>query len=377
MPLSGQTSITLRHSPAFPDFLAEQRIGLAVTTYQAGLLLLLGLDTRGRVSLTDIALERCMGLACDSGALHVAATHQIWRFQNVLPPGTVSGDRDAVFAPRTCWVTGAVDTHDVATGPNGQPIFVNTLFSCIATVSDRYNFIPLWRPGFISRLAAEDRCHLNGLAMREGQPAFATLAGESDAPGGWREKTRDGGRLIEIESGEVAVAGLSMPHSPRWYRDRLWLLNAGTGEFGWADTRAGRFEPVAFCEGYARGLTFSGDYAIIGTSLPRGADGFQGLPLAEILDGRSATPRCGIQAIDLRDGATIHRLGFSAPIQELYDVAVIPGVKSPMAFDPESEAARKTFAIGPGPVQKGRDLDRLRGRYAQGFRQRVYPDREM
>ena len=50
---------------------------------------------------------------------------------------------------------------------------MNTLFSCLAGLDSRYSFVPRWRPPFISALAAEDRCHLNGLAMVDGDaPAF-------------------------------------------------------------------------------------------------------------------------------------------------------------------------------------------------------------
>jgi uncharacterized protein (TIGR03032 family) len=149
-------------------------------------------------------------------------------------------------------VTGDLDIHDVCVDGDGRVVFVNTLFSCLATVSPDASFAPVWQPPFISRLAAEDRCHLNGLAMRDGRPGFVTATARTDIAEGWREHRRDGGVVLDVPTGEVVAAGLSMPHSPRWHRDRLWLLQAGTGEFGTVDcdgpVRAGVL-PAGLCAG--------------------------------------------------------------------------------------------------------------------------------
>ena len=132
------------------------------------------------------------------------------------------------------------------------------MFGCLATLSQRASFQPLWRPPFLSALVPEDRCHLNGLAMRDGRAAFVTVVSRSDVADGWRDKRRDGGCVLDVASGEAVCTGLSMPHSPRWYRDRLWVLNSGTGELGSVDLASGRFEPIAFCPGYLRGLVVPG-----------------------------------------------------------------------------------------------------------------------
>ena len=173
------------------------------------------------------------------------------------------------------------------------------MFGCLATFSERANFKPLWRPPFLSALVPEDRCHLNGLAMRDGRPAFVTVVSRSDVADGWRDKRHDGGCVLDVASGEAVCTGLSMPHSPRWYRDRLWVLNSGTGEFGQVDLASGRFVPIAFCPGYLRGLSFHGDYAIATLSKPRHVS-FQGLALNERLSQKGAEPQCGLQIIDLR-----------------------------------------------------------------------------
>ncbi|MCB1628146.1 MAG: TIGR03032 family protein, partial [Xanthomonadales bacterium] len=222
-----------------------------------------------------------------------------------------------------------------------------TLLSCLARPDPRYSLRPIWRPPFISRLAAEDRCHLNGLAMRDGQPAYVTCVGRSDANEGWREHRRDGGLLLDVATGETVLSGLSMPHSPRWYRDRLWLLNAGSGEFGYADLDGGRFVPIAFCPGFLRGLSFVGDYAIVGISQQRENRTFNDLQLDEQLSRRGVRARCALQVIDLRRGDVAHELRIEGAVAELFDTAVLPGCRNPGAVGFRSDEIRHTLSMPP------------------------------
>ncbi|UPY37229.1 TIGR03032 family protein [Sediminicoccus sp. KRV36] len=328
-------------------FLAEHGASLAITTYQAGKLFLIGTKPDLSLSVFERTLERCMGLVASPNSLHISTLFQIWRFQRIV--GDAAGHPyegyDAVYAPRLSWVTGDLDAHDMALLPDGRPVFANTLFSCLATVSDQHNFTPLWRPPFISRLAAEDRCHMNGLAMQDGAPKYVTLVGQSDVADGWREHRRDGGCVIDVASGEVVVSGLSMPHSPRVHRSQLYVLNAGTGELGRVDVTRGRFEPIAFCPGFLRGLTFLGDCAVVGTSMPRDNRTFTGLALDSELARRNAEPRCAILFIDLRTGDTVHWLRFEGMVQELYDVAVLEGVRRPAALGFKSSEIRRMISL--------------------------------
>ncbi len=163
---------------------------------------------------------------------------------------------------------------------------------------------------------------------------------------GWRDKRRDGGCLIDVSSNEVILTGLSMPHSPRWDRGKLWLLNSGTGEFGCVDLERGTFEPVAFCPGYLRGLAFSGDFAVVGISKPRNNKTFSGLPLDEQLRAKDAEPRCGLLIIDLHSGDIVHWLRIEGVLEELYDVAVLPGVRRPMALGFKTDEIRRVVTIG-------------------------------
>ena len=133
------------------------------------------------------------------------------------------------------------------------------------------------------------------------------------------------------------LAGLSMPHSPRWHQGRLWLLDSGRG----------RFEPVAFCPGYARGLALHGDFAVVGLSKPRHNRTFSGLELDEALRARDAEPRCGLLVIDLRRGDIVHSLRLEGVVEELYDVAVLPGARRPMALGLKTDEVRRTLSVAP------------------------------
>ena len=149
------------------DWMAAEQISLAFTTYQVGKLLLLGQKSRHELAVFERSFERCMGLCAsdDAQTLWMSSRSQLWRFENM----PADGPHDRMYVPRTSHVTGDIDIHDLAIDGDGRPVFVSTLFNCLATVSPRLNFECLWRPDFISRLVAEDRCHLNGLAMRDGR----------------------------------------------------------------------------------------------------------------------------------------------------------------------------------------------------------------
>ena len=279
--MQSEYSIKISYSPRFLDWLAEQNLSFALTTYQAGKLLLIGRKSNESFSLFQRNLGRCMGLWADESSLYLSSLYQIFRFENALETQQQHDGYDCLYLPQMSYITGGLDIHDLTVDSTGKLIFVSTLFSCLATVSEKYSFIPLWQPPFISRLVAEDRCHLNGLGMRDGRPRYVTACSQTDVANGWRDNRQDGGCLIDINSNEVLIKGLSMPHSPRWYREKLWLLNSGQGEFGYVDLGQVVFVPLTFCPGYLRGLAFQNDYAIVGLSKLREDKSFSPLPFKE------------------------------------------------------------------------------------------------
>jgi uncharacterized protein (TIGR03032 family) len=347
-PEARTTAFSLTTSRGFTDWLGATGGSIAFTTYQAGKVFFLGVKPDGKLSVFERSFPRAMGLAVsdDARTLYLATQVQLYRFDNVLPPGGREGHFDAVYAPHQTWITGDIDIHDVGIGADDAPVFANTLFNCLATTAPGHSFRPLWRPPFISRLAAEDRCHLNGLAMAGGAPAYVTCVSQSDASDGWRDRRADGGCVIDVRSGDVVATGLSMPHSPRLHRGRLWLLNSGSGELGHVDTATGAFTPVAFCPGYARGLTFVGRHAIVGLSRARENRTFQGLGLDAALKARDVEARCGLLVIDTETGDTTDWVRIEGVVDELFDVAHLPGARCPTAIGLKGPEIRRVLSIG-------------------------------
>lgn len=333
----------------FIPWLQQEQISLACTTYQTSRLMLLGVNPEtGGISGFERIFDRAMGLYATTERFYLSSKYQIWQLDNVLSPGQNYNGYDKLYIPRIGYTTGDLDVHDLAVDGGGRLVFIATMLNCLATLSDRHSCQPLWKPPFISQIINEDRCHLNGLAMVAGEPGYVTAVSRSDIVDGWRDRRESGGVVIDINSNEIVTTGLSMPHSPRWYQDKLWLLNSGRGELGYIDLATGKFEAVAFCPGYLRGLAFWRNYAIAGLSKPRRGDKtLFGLPLDELLATRDADPRCGLVVVDLNTGAIVHWLRFEGVVTELYDVQVIPGVQRPMALGFQTEEIAQLITLEP------------------------------
>jgi uncharacterized protein (TIGR03032 family) len=269
----------------------------------------------------------------------MATRSQIWRLDNHLAPGRLWMGGDRLFVPASSMITGDVNAHELVVpgaGPwAGRPLFVNTAFSCLAGLERGSSFTPLWQPPFLARLAAEDACHLNGVGLQDGEPVWASACGHQPGPSSWRNDRRTGGVLLHLPSNSVVVTGLSMPHSPRWHQGRLWLLNSGSGELGWIEHD--RFQPLCALPGFTRGLAFVGDCAVVGLSKLRSPQ-FTGLALDDRLAAEGVPGgRCGLRVVDLATGALLHSLDLPKPIDELFDVVALPGVRQPLALGLQDE----------------------------------------
>lgn len=332
-------SVKYSQSGGLVALLARLNISVAFTSYQSGLLYMLGRNNQG-AHLHQTGIPKPMGLSFDAnGTLSLSSGYQLMTFHNPLAPHErVNTLFDACFVPRDVRVTGQLDAHDVGVASNGDLIFVNTQFNCLATTDPKHSFKMLWKPDFVSALVKEDRCHLNGLAMENGEPVYVTAVSKSDTIDGWRDRRSDGGIVIDVKKNEVICNGLSMPHSPRVHNGELWVLNSGTGELGvieGAVSGKGKFVPRVFCPGFARGLAFHGDLAFVGLSKPR-YERFEGLPLDEKLKTADSEPWCGIQIIDIKRGTCVEWFRIDGAVAELYDVEILPGIACPMALSPTS-----------------------------------------
>lgn len=351
--------INYRHTPQLADLLRQAGCSLLISTYQAGELVAVG-EADGELTCSFHSVERVMGVAVGSGRVAVGARNQIWFLQenrevasSIEPPGR----HDAAFLARTSFTTGEIRCHELAWGEDdrGAPELwmVNTLFSCLATASPKFNFVPRWRPPFISSLAPEDRCHLNGLAMQRGRPSLVTAMAASDVPSGWRENKNKTGRIIDVDSGEVVSEGMAMPHSPRLYRGRLMVLNSGHGTLELVDENTGGREVVASMPGYTRGLAFRGNLAFVGLSRIRETAVFGGVPIAE----HHEELLCGVGVIDITTGRTVATLVFESGVEEIFDVQVVPGVRCPAVSGPhpDRDQSGEVWVVPPEELPSGTD----------------------
>ncbi|WP_421860118.1 TIGR03032 family protein [Parvibaculum sp.] len=325
-------------------FMERNKMSFGFTSYQSGRLYLVGRLPKGKVSFHERHFMHAMGVAATPQRLYLAGQYQIWRLENVLGEGQKMGGFDRNYVPRNAQTTGDLDAHELGVEKGGRVVFVNTKFSCLATFSLTHSFKPLWKPPFISRLAPEDRCHLNGLAMADGEARYVTAVCRSDVITGWRDRRASGGLVMDVRSDRMVSEDLSMPHSPRLHEGTLWVLNSGRGELCRVDEKTGKREVVAFLPGFARGLAFHGPYAIVGLSLPRDGS-FSGLELDDELARRDAEPWCGVQIVDTRNGNIVEWIRMKGEVRELFDVFVLPGVTCPKATGLLDGAVRNEISI--------------------------------
>ncbi|MCU0880172.1 MAG: TIGR03032 family protein [Pirellulaceae bacterium] len=329
---------------SFVALLHELRSSLFVSTYQANKLLAVRASGRGLSTLVR-TFERPMGLAVDGSRLTLGTQKEVWFLRNapdIAPRIEPAGTHDACFLPRASHVTGDIGIHEIAR--SGDELWlVSTRFSCLATLSPEYSFVPRWRPPFISALTAEDRCHLNGLAMVAGKPQFVSALGTTDTRDGWRADKPQGGCIIDVASGEFVTRGLSMPHSPRWHDGQLWVLQSGTGSLSLVDHATGHHETVIELPGFTRGLAFVGPIALIGLSKIRPTSAMDGVPIAD----RQVTLKCGVAAVDLRSGRLVGLLEFQTAVEEIFDVQLLPGIRFPEVMGFQKESLHHTFIIPP------------------------------
>ena len=323
----------IRHeyTRTFPALLDQLGVSLLVSTYQAGKVVAVGV-AQGELTLSYHNFERAMGLAVKPDCIAVGARAQVW-FLHAAPDLAArvepAGRHDACFLTRSSHFTGEIQAHELAWA--GDELWlVNTAFGCLCTLDDRHSFVPRWRPPFLTALAAEDRCHLNGLAMADGAPKYVTALAETDTPQGWRPNKATSGCLIDVASGQTVARGFAMPHSPRVHRGRVWLLHSGAGQLVLVDPASGQAETVTELPGYTRGLALYDRFAFVGLSKIRETATFGGMPIAE----RRPELKCGVGVVDLGTGRLMAHLEFVTGVEEIFDVQVLPGARCPALSGP-------------------------------------------
>lgn len=328
-------AVDFDHSANLAEVFHALKVSVLLSTYQAGKLVVVG-SSNQRLTFAFHSFDQVMGLAVSNSQIAVGARRQIHFLKaahEVAPSLEPKNTYDGCFVARNSFVTGSIHGHDLAFGNEGLWV-VNTLFSCLCTLEEDFNFYPRWRPPFVSELIDQDRCHLNGLALEDGAPRFVTVLGVTDEPAGWRSNKKSGGVILDVPSDEIISNRLCMPHSPRIHQGKLWVLNSGCGELATVDMRSGKLETVAILPGYTRGLAFHGNYAFIGLSRIRETNVFGGLPIGE----HPERLHCGLGIVDITSGRTVATLRFKSGVEELFAVEILPSILNPKISGPSPVA---------------------------------------
>lgn len=344
--------VNYEFSDDFIALLEHCDCSLLVSTYSAGKLLNISGDRNRDLVLGASNFKNAMGIALSPRQLAIGGQNLVWFLKDVgglAPQIEPAGTFDRAFVSRESFVTGDIQIHEMAFDNDGVLWVVNTMFSCLCTLHESFNFVERWRPPFISALAAEDRCHLNGLAMVNGRPKYVTALGTSDSNRGWRDDKATGGVVIDIESNEVVADGFCMPHSPHVHDGRLYVLDSGRGALVAIDLSDGRKSDVAQYPGYGRGMDICGQYAFIGMSKARETSIFGGVPICKDPDKM----RCGIAVVDLQAEKCIAYLEFKTGIGELFDVKILRNTRQPVLYGPfPTDDDRQPLWIVPNEEEK-------------------------
>jgi uncharacterized protein (TIGR03032 family) len=331
------------HTSNLPALFDQLGISLIVSTYQAGKAIVVRNDN-GTLNTHFRTFAKPMGIAADNNRLTIGGANTVWEYRNMpavaqkLEP---AGKHDACYLPRRIHVTGDIDIHELAWDGNNDLWAVNTRFCCLCTFDADHSFSPRWRPPFVSALAPEDRCHLNGIAMVDGRAKYVTALGGTDTPGGWRANKAKGGILMDVENNEILLRGLSMPHSPRWYQGKLWVLESGEGSLAMVDLDRRTWQPIAQVPGFTRGIDFVGPLAFIGLSQVRESAVFSGIPLVQRLRERT----CGVWVVNIETGQTVAFLRFEAGVQEIFAVQVLRGIRFPELLEWNDQRLAHSYVL--------------------------------
>ena len=245
---------------------------------------------------------------------------------------------DSLYLHRASITTGMINIHDIGWGDEGLWV-VNSTFSCLSTLSPDSSFIARWKPKFISELVPEDRCHLNGMAMLNGKPKYVTTFNMEDSRDSWSKGRIDYGTLIDVDSHEILMEGMIMPHSPKVYKDEVYVCESGLGVVWKYNPKTKEKTRVVKLQGFTRGLYFYGGLMFVGTSQIRASQIKNPIPLSKEYDETYA----GIWIVNLEDNSVIAHIKFDGDIDQIYDVAIIPDSTMPELIDVDSSLTRHIY----------------------------------
>lgn len=332
---------TCQYSPNIPEILYSLNCTIAISTYQAGKVIFISAPNKEDLVQLPRNFPKAMGIAIKDNKMAIAVKEEVIelacsdQLARTYPPKP--GVYDGLYLPRVSYYTGQLDLHDLEWGNDGLWA-VNTRFSCLSLIDHDFSFRPVWKPGFISELTPDDKCHLNGMAFVNGKPKYVTALGQNDTHEGWRENKIKGGVLMDVDNNEILVHSLPMPHSPRIYDGELYSLLSATGEFIKYDLEKSNYEVLNSLDGFVRGMAKHGDYLFIGLSrLRKKSSSFRDLPIA------SKSERCGIVVVHFPSASIVGHILYQASVEELYDVKILPGLRRPNVLSTMKDDFRRAL----------------------------------
>ncbi len=363
------------HTDNFPGILKGLNISLAVTSYQSQRLFFVRSDGE-QIDTNFKNFPRPMGIYADDSRLTLGTLTQVLEFKrndallnkikngalddtDKMPRKLLEKDpermaalkekrkkeladvkkADALYFSRASLTTGMINIHDIAWGDDGLWV-VNSTFSCLSTLSPDYSFIARWKPSFITELVPEDRCHLNGMAMKEGKPKYVTTFNKSNERDSWvKNNDRHDGTLIDVDTNEILLDGLIMPHSPRYYNGRVYVCESGTGKVLAYDPETRKVSEVIKLQGFPRGLNFYGPLMFVGLSKTRSSDIKNPIPISKEYEETFS----GVWIINMEDHQEVAHIKFSGDLDQIYDIAVVPGAVNPELLNTGDSLIRHSF----------------------------------
>lgn len=322
---SKEDILKVRYSDHLPDLLNKLDCVIALSTYQAGKVVFLA-PSGDRIIQMPRHFRKPMGLTVQDDYLAVASLNQVDVFGNSPEMAKNFPQRkgiyDMLYLPRVKYYTGELDIHDLLWYNDGL-VAVNTRFSCLAHIGAAYGFDPIWQPPFISELRPEDRCHLNGLCLKDGQPKYVSALSTTDVREGWRENITESGVVMDVTSNTVVLDNLPMPHSPRLYGNSLYVLLSATGELVVYDLEKDTTN-IYELGGFVRGLAEHRQYLFIGTSeIRKSSKTFNKLPVAQ------QETRAGLKVMYQPTNSIVAELEYLSDVNEIYDIQILPVKRIP------------------------------------------------
>jgi uncharacterized protein (TIGR03032 family) len=315
------------YAPNVPGLLRDLNCTVAISTYQAGKVIFISATDADRLIQLPRNFSKPMGLAIDGNKFAIATKDEVVIFSNAermaknfpVQPNTY----DALFLPRATYYTGETDIHDLVFA--GEKLWaVSAVFSCLSQIDDAFSIQPKWSPFFVDGIQPNDQCHMNGVCFENNNPAYVTALGKSNTSGGWRDRKLQGGILITVSDNKILSENLAMPHSPRLYDDRLYILLSATGELAEVNRSTGKLTVLKTFPGFVRGMDRVDDYLFVGLSkLRTTSSSFRDLPIAK------SSLMAGVIILHLPTMTQVGHIQYETSVEEIYDVKILQKTSRP------------------------------------------------